>query len=164
MLSHDTIQDAVIHIKGGLDILNDSIKENNIITGHHHAGFWIRVGAYLIDCIVVGIAQFAIGTLINLIVKGELLVSSNNNSFYFSIIYYVVLTKSYGQTLGKKWLGIQVIRTDGKPLTYWGVFLREIILKTVSGLILGIGYFMVAFRKDKHALHDLAAKTIVVYK
>lgn len=144
--------------------MNDSIIENNI-TEQRHAGFWIRAGAFFIDCIIVGLVQLAVDLIINLIVKGDLIFSSNNNSnFYLSVIYYVVLTKSYGQTLGKKWLGIKVIRIDGKPLTYWGVFLREVIGKIISTLILGIGYFMAAFRKDKRALHDLAAKTIVVHK
>jgi uncharacterized RDD family membrane protein YckC len=83
---------------------------------------------------------------------------------YIGVIYYLVLTKAYGQTYGKKWLGIKVVRIDGKPLTYWGVFLREVLGKFASTLILGIGFFMAAFRKDKRALHDLAAKTIVVYQ
>lgn len=42
-------------------------------------------------------------------------------------------------------------------------FLREIIGKFLSAIILGIGYLMVIWNPKKQALHDKIAKTYVVY-
>ena len=40
--------------------------------------------------------------------------------------------------------------------------LRETVGKWISALILGIGFIMVAFHKEKRGLHDLIAGTWVV--
>ena len=42
-------------------------------------------------------------------------------------------------------------------------FLRTLCY-SISFLILGIGFLMIAFRKDKRGLHDLICDTKVVYR
>jgi uncharacterized RDD family membrane protein YckC len=59
-------------------------------------------------------------------------------------------------------LRIQVVRTDGTPMTYGRAFLREVLGKFVSGIVLGIGYLVVAFDRDKQGWHDKIAKTYVI--
>lgn len=140
--------------------MNDVIVNNQ---EERVAGFWVRTGAFIIDSILVGLVQISLEFLISYLVNGRLEMSDSNN-YTLAFVYYVFLTKLYGQTFGKKWLGIQVVRVDGKPLTYWGVIYREIIMKFIGAIILLMGYIMAAFRRDKRALHDLAAKTKVIYK
>ena len=79
-----------------------------------------------------------------------------------SLAYYVIFTGSCGQTLGKMALRIKVIRKDGGDLGYGGAALRETIGKFVSGIILGIGYLMVAFDERKQGLHDKIAGSYVI--
>ena len=68
----------------------------------------------------------------------------------------------WGTSPGKKALGLTV---EGKSPDSGGIgFLRAIIRAAgylVSGLVLGIGFLMVAFTADKRALHDRIAGTWV---
>ena len=81
-----------------------------------------------------------------------------------SYFYWVVLQHKMGQTLGKKALGIKVVDIEGKTPTYMTFFLREVVGKLISGIILGIGYLMVIWDPNKQGLHDKIASTYVVKK
>ena len=59
-------------------------------------------------------------------------------------------------------LRIKVIMTDGSEITYGKAAMREILGKFVSGILLGIGYLMVAFDSQKQGLHDKIANTYVI--
>ncbi|MCL5058162.1 MAG: RDD family protein [Actinobacteria bacterium] len=50
------------------------------------------------------------------------------------------------------------------PITHGKSFLRYIIFYTVSSLILGLGFIMVAFIADKRGLHDLISGTCVIHE
>lgn len=104
------------------------------------AGFWIRFFALIIDCIFSSLL-FSLGWIVN-----------------------VYLTGKYGWSIGKKLLGLKVVKEDGTcPIGIIGAVIREIIGKFISGIILGIGFLMVAFDSKKQGLHDKIAKTYVVY-
>ncbi len=137
------------------------------------AGFWIRVVSFIIDSILVTVVQMILGFILGMavgIVGGEL--SDNGHvmigvtTWMFGMIlswaYYVFFTGYCGQTPGKMALRIKVIRTDGSPLGYGSAFLREVIGKFISGILLGIGYLMVAFDGQKQGLHDKIAGTYVI--
>jgi uncharacterized RDD family membrane protein YckC len=77
-------------------------------------------------------------------------------------IYYITIpVKMNGRTFGKKILDIRVQRLDGRKLTTGTMFIREVIGKFISGLILMIGY-LIALGDERRALHDRMADTIVV--
>jgi uncharacterized RDD family membrane protein YckC len=69
-----------------------------------------------------------------------------------------------GATPGKRVLGIHVV--DAK--TYKEMTVKQAIIRYIGYIIstipLGAGFIMVGSRKDKRALHDLLAETVVVYK
>jgi predicted Zn finger-like uncharacterized protein len=128
------------------------------------AGFWIRVGASLIDGVILGVVQFGIGLVFGL-AGGEsflLMVITWLCSMVISVTYYVFFTGYNGQTPGKMALRLQVVRSDGTPMSYGRAFLREIPCKFISGILLGIGYLMVAFDQQKQGLHDRMAATYVI--
>ena len=72
-------------------------------------------------------------------------------------IYQVVRLVNTGQTLGKKWLGVKVVRMDGGPVSFGSHFLRGLLI-SMAGII----DFIFIFRSDHRCLHDLAAETKVV--
>jgi predicted Zn finger-like uncharacterized protein len=133
------------------------------------AGFWIRCVAYLLDSMILVVAQFAISLALGfaggaLLGDGGLALPliSALSGMVISLTYAVFFTGYNGQTPGKMALRIQVIRTDGSAMTYGRAFLREVVGKFASGIILGIGYLMAGFDRQKQGLHDKIAGTYVI--
>ena len=75
--------------------------------------------------------------------------------------YFVILeTLWQGQTLGKKWTKIRVIRDNGKPERLPQAILRA-LLRPVDD-ILFIGVFFIVFSQKEKRIGDLVAGTLVV--
>ncbi len=115
----------------------------------HYAGFWIRVGAALLDVLIVGVPCGMLG--LDKTTGGVLL------------LYQAILIGTWnGQTLGKRACGIKIISADGHACTLGQSFGRA-AGKIVSALTLMIGYLMIPFDGQKRALHDRIAGTLPVY-
>ena len=78
--------------------------------------------------------------------------------------YYVAFTALYGATPGKMLLGIRVVKTDGRPVDWLTAFMREVVGKTLSALLLGLVYLWAFFHPKRQAWHDLIADTLVVHR
>lgn len=87
---------------------------------------------------------------------------SNVVSLAIQIGYFVFYQASAGQTLGKKVMGVKVVDMQGKTPGAMTFFVREIIGKLVSTIILFIGYLMILWDGRKQGLHDKIAGTVVV--
>jgi uncharacterized RDD family membrane protein YckC len=148
-----------------------------VVNTLNRAGFGIRLGAILIDAVIFGIISWIIELIVRsafgisdqidpntgLPILGTGVLMINLINFVLSLIYYVwypVHTK--GQTFGKKLTGIRIQHIDNRELTFWSMFLREIIGKFLSAIILFIGYLL-ALGHEKRTLHDQIARTEVVY-
>ena len=146
-------------------------KTNNQV----NAGFFVRLAAYLIDSVIVGVV---LAIAVRLPIWISSLVSPNNIVvrdfiFEYSIAdivvyllgagYFVVLTYKYGTTVGKKLLHIKVVSAEDREMTLFEVVYRETIGRFLSGLIAYVGYFMIMVHGEKRGLHDLMADTRVIY-
>jgi len=80
----------------------------------------------------------------------------------FGYAYLVFFTGYCGQTPGKMAVRIKVVRTNGAEVGFGRAFLREVVGKFCSKIILGVGYLMVAFDPRKQGLHDKIADTCVI--
>nr|WP_134684372.1 RDD family protein [Brevibacillus migulae] len=119
----------------------------------NYAGFWIRVGAYLIDAVLIYVL-----TLILTLVHESLVWIA----YIASILYFPLMeSSSYQGSLGKKWLGLRVVDEQGERIGLGRAFGR-FFSKILSGIILYIGYIMVAFTENKQGLHDKIVGTYVV--
>ena len=84
------------------------------------------------------------------------------------VCYQWFLITTRGQTLGKKWLGIKVIRLDGSPVGFvHGVLLREWILSFARiipyvGNVIGLVDVLMIFGDERRCMHDQIAGTRVV--
>jgi len=68
----------------------------------------------------------------------------------------------WGQTPGKRLLGIRVVGTDLGPCGFWRALIRN-LLEFIDGLFTyTVGLFAIAFSKSWQRTGDLAAKTIVI--
>lgn len=128
---------------------------------HRPAGFWIRGGAIVIDLLCLGAAQLVLGMMLWVLVGGRPAMAAAR-AFHLVVgtFYPVIFHWWGGQTLGKMVVQVRVVMVDGGPLSFGRAFLREIGY-WVSGLTVGIGFLLAAFRSDKRALHDLIAGTRV---
>ena len=121
-----------------------------------YAGFWKRLGAYIIDDLIISAATFALifvsmGLLYPIVIVAGWL-------------YFALMESSEKQaTLGKMALGIVVTDMEGKRISF-GRATGRYFGKILSGLILAIGYLMIAFTDKKQGLHDMLANTLVVNK
>ncbi len=123
------------------------------------AGFWIILG------VVQFVAMFAVGVSADPeSVNGRGLIAIVQLSAWaLAFVYVIGFVAAKGATPGKMALGLRVVRQDGaEPVGFGAAFMREVLGKLVSSLVLGIGYLMVGFRGDKRGLHDLIARTSVV--
>jgi len=148
----------------------------NLSTTTHYAGFWIRVGAKIIDIIILWVVGIGIGLIVyQIFPKPHYLPAAKHLDLgigYFlslginwllAILYEVLFLGKFGATLGKMICRIQVIMADGQKISYGRAFGRY-WAESLSGLIFGIGYFMVGSDKEKRGLHDRICNTRVVYK
>lgn len=135
------------------------------------AGFWMRTAATLIDALIVFVLQSLLGALLAFAgfstaglghEPGGIALILQLFAFAFSFAYYIFFLGYCGQTPGKMALRIKVIRCNGSQLSYARAAFREIPAKFISGIILGIGYLMVAFDEQKQGLHDRMADTYVI--
>jgi uncharacterized RDD family membrane protein YckC len=82
--------------------------------------------------------------------------------FLYGLIVPVVW---YGYTVGKRLVGIRIARINGEKVSLWTMIKRNVIAGLVYGITFGIALivsiFMVAFRHDKRAIHDMIAGTYV---
>ncbi|NEP78482.1 MAG: protein kinase [Okeania sp. SIO3B3] len=98
--------------------------------------------------------------------------SSRDIEFIVFILYTTILKWFYftrleslpiKATIGKKIIGIVVTDLNGNPISF-GRANGRYFAKTISSIILLIGFIMAAFTKKKQALHDKIAGTLVVKK
>jgi len=140
-------------------------------TVYQPAGFWLRYCALTLD----GSLSTSIGVLIQMPFERPLekMHAFGHDLRYFIVsvliealpvlLYFVFPTLLWGQTLGKKIVGIRVIRANCQPdLDPSAVILRETVGKLLSFILLLGGFIMAAFGERKRALHDHLAGTVVI--
>jgi uncharacterized RDD family membrane protein YckC len=137
-----------------------------VINGHSEpafAGFWRRLAALLIDSLLLACVEGALGMLIALVspesADGTRLASVGAA---ISWAYFSLLESSPAQaTLGKIALGIKVTDAGGGVISFRRASVRY-FCKSLSTLVLGIGWLLAAFTPRRQALHDLFTGTLVV--
>ncbi len=141
-----------------------SHKEMN--TNLNYASFWQRLGAAIID----GILLFLVGLVIARILGID---PFETRSMRFEIIvnligvveywlYFAILESSKWQgSLGKRALGIVVTDLTGNRISFGKATGRH-FAKIISFIILLIGFLMVLWDEKKQGLHDKLAKTLVI--
>jgi uncharacterized RDD family membrane protein YckC len=142
-----------------------------------YAGFWRRVGAYIIDAIVLGIGLSIVASIFGVDMGYSAAlngatpdqVAAAQGGGLFNVISIVVgvayaagmESSSWQATLGKKALGMVVTDTAGNRISLPRAIGRY-FAKILSALILLIGFIMVAFTERKQGLHDMIAGTLVL--
>jgi uncharacterized RDD family membrane protein YckC len=152
--------------------------------GPRYAGFWIRFVARMIDGAITAVVSYIfqipmffvlarMGTRSSRRGGGEfdmdslaLLISAAAFAILMSLLaqcaYEAWFLVNKSATPGKLILGLQVVRTDGRPFT-WGAGIGRFFAYFLSSLTLYIGFLMAAWDEEKRALHDRICDTRVVH-
>ncbi|MCH8912817.1 MAG: RDD family protein [Planctomycetes bacterium] len=135
-----------------------------------YASFGARLLAMIIDMVILNTASSMIQAPFLMMMLGNLnpttMIASLAGPIVLigglSVLYTVWLESSAWQaTLGKKILGLRVVDLDGQRITFWKSASRN-FNKSISTLILGIGYLMPLWTAKRQALHDRMARCLVI--
>ncbi|MEM7107665.1 MAG: RDD family protein [Bacteroidota bacterium] len=134
----------------------------NVAIDYATAGLGDRIGAFLIDVLILGAYVIAMALIIS-----RLGIDSDwvFMLFYLPAFFYHLACEIVfnGQSLGKKQLNIKVVRLDGTPATIGGYILRWILRPLDIGIFSGaIAVISIAITENSQRLGDLAAGTTVV--
>lgn len=128
-----------------------------------YVGVGRRFLAILIDTILLGIIEgififlfgFAVGST-QATGLGSLV------GFIIAVAYFFGLEAIQGATLGKRILGIRVVKTDGSPIGWSESIIRN-LLRIVDGLFgYLVGAILVWTSPQRQRLGDRLAKTVVI--
>lgn len=132
-------------------------SSNDLTLGLPKAGYVLRSGAYFVDIIIFVVLQVCF--LVFLPNSEEAI---QTISALLLLLYFWVAIGNYGATLGKRFYGLRIVRTNGTKVSMGRAFVREVLGKIVSSFVLSLGYFWVIWDKDKQGWHDKIADTYVV--
>jgi uncharacterized RDD family membrane protein YckC len=112
------------------------------------ATFWVRMGALLIDLLLVMFVM-------NLVLHTE------NVALLALATYGAVMWKLKGTTIGGMVFHLHVVRVDGRELD-WSTAIVRALSCFLSLIVAGLGFIWIAIDDDKQAWHDKIAGTVVV--
>lgn len=148
----------------------------NVVFGYQVAGIGSRFLASLVDTIIIGLLQFVVLILLILVLRvvDGSGVANQLSAWLVAVLgliaavfywgYYVFFEMLWnGQSPGKRWVGLRVIRADGTPIT-----LSESLIRNLARIVdflpaaYGVGIVTMFIDKQSRRLGDLAAGTLVV--
>jgi uncharacterized RDD family membrane protein YckC len=151
------------------------------------AGWWSRVGAALIDGLIIGVGALLIVALFGSVFSIGFFASEETGvvslvvglmlSFLaiaiISLLYApLMMARTNGKTLGRMAMGIRVVRANGEVMTFGWAMLREVAVKALlfgmilSSITMGLAWLIDVlwplWDDENRALHDFIVDTRVV--
>lgn len=173
------------------NFVSQSPGDIGIVVQNLYVGIFSRIAAFTIDLVLLQLLLLGLTESFEFLIKVvkseediKLSEMIGYRWFYvfqlvFVLVYFSTAIASSGRTLGKALVGIQVVRQeDGKALGFGRSFVRSIFICidiiSIAFFIRGgiyryfSSYILVAtlvglLRADRRQLHDIIAKTCVVY-
>ena len=150
----------------------------NVAFGYQVAGIGSRFLATLLDTLIIALLQIVIFIVVAVIANALDHAALQNifSAWAYAVIglvafifywgYYIFFEMLWnGQTPGKRWTGLRVIRADGTPIT-----LSESLIRNLARIVdllpfaYGVGIITMFIDKQSRRLGDLAAGTLVVHE
>jgi len=120
-----------------------------------YVGVGPRFLAALIDGVIIGIVSGILTAVVR---------SSGASAVVgiLAIAYLIVMEATQGATVGKKLLGLRVVKLDGSPISWNEAIIRN-LLRIVDGLFAYlVGAILIWKSPMKQRLGDRVAKTVVI--
>ena len=149
------------------------------------AGFGSRLGAYLLDWLILGVPAGVLFVVLVLALPKELqdctvdggpgvcevptgsswavlILAGLAYAVFVIFVYWGRLEGQQGQTPGKKAVGIRVVGDDGRPIGMGRAIGRNLFRSTVSGWICYLGFLWMLWDDRSQALHDKVVTSYVI--
>ena len=153
------------------------------------AGWWSRVGATIIDGVIIGVGALLVtllfGSLFSIGFAGDDDPSGADVAalivgllLWFVAVAVIALlyaplmmARTNGKTLGRMAMGIRVVRANGTPMSFGWAMLREVVVKALlfgfaSSVTFGLASLLDVlwplWDDENRALHDFVVDTRVV--
>lgn len=148
----------------------------NVTFGYEISGLGSRFLAALVDSLVLTVLLIVIylATIAFLLSPPGKFISEMLGDWVAAIYFLITFALLWGyyiwfeiiwngQSPGKRWLGLRVIRTDGLPITLVESVVRNLVrLVDFMPLYYGVGVVVMMLNSQARRLGDLAAGTVVV--
>ena len=150
-----------------------SLAETNT---EDYAGFWLRVWAGVIDVVLEVSAALLLTLAVDFLLRrfGDAIGVTRWTSAFASGMAFILLlsvgawlycafaeSSSWRATVGKRFLGLQVVTLEGKQLSFGQATVRH-FMKFLSLFGLMIGFMMAGWTKRRQALHDMPGDCLVI--
>jgi uncharacterized RDD family membrane protein YckC len=148
------------------------------------SGWWRRVGAHVIDAIVICLIALVFFAIFAAFAGAGFLVGDTTGYIALvlgilgfgvciviaALIYApLMMTKTNGKTLGRMACGIRVVRANGQPITFGYAAVREVLTKWLLfgviansftfGLAALVDYLWPLWDEENRALHDFVVNS-----
>ncbi|MFN2203597.1 MAG: RDD family protein [Caldilineaceae bacterium] len=149
-----------------------------------YAGFMTRAIAFILDLLIIELTVFAITGVVMMIIgffaslyntlpwasEGRFEpvtlwtagLITTISLFIMIWLYPALFWMINGQTIGKRIMGLRVVRMDGSEMTFWRGLIR-VFGYWVSAVALFLGFIWVLFSNQRRGWHDRLAGTCVIY-
>jgi uncharacterized RDD family membrane protein YckC len=126
---------------------------------------WFRVLAYILDMIILVTSSLLLAAFLGLFMPFAGFGFFFTYLYPFLLFFYTITSEIIwnGQTLGKKALGIRIVRIDGKELSFSDLFIRWSVRFIDIYLSLGsIAFILAGTNLKGQRLGDIMANTTVI--
>jgi uncharacterized RDD family membrane protein YckC len=160
--------------------------ESNVMGRFALASWLSRVGAQLIDGLIIGVGALILFLPIGAALGVGAAADSDTGvgAAIVGLLFWVLcvaiiavlyapflMARTNGKTLGRMAMNIRVVRTSGEPVTFGFAMLREVAVKSIgfgiagsftAGLAPLLDYLWPLWDEENRALHDFICSTRVV--
>jgi uncharacterized RDD family membrane protein YckC len=137
----------------------------------HYAGVVTRFVAFVVDVTTI-VVLFTVGGavleyVLTVLFRERVELSEAPTVSTIVLVLWALLYSAYplatsGRTFGMAVLGVRAVQVDGRALGTRRAVLRVLVFP-LSFLLFGLGFVLILLRQDRRALHDLIARSAVVY-
>jgi uncharacterized RDD family membrane protein YckC len=128
-----------------------------------------RCSAFLLDYILT-LFPMAVTLVLAFYVKRRLLEPTVADFFQYvgyALVLVVIFANwvygyvRFGQSFGKRFIGLRLMRIDGQPIDYKTAIVR-LLGSLLSLLVFGYGFLRILWNGEQRGWHDMLAGTVVV--
>lgn len=133
---------------------------------YNYAGFWVRLGAWLID--YAGVLFLSVILYIIFAIFGFELGDIDTGvdyilTYVYMVLYFTFFIATWSTTPGKRIYGLKVVNEDGSKVG-WSMSFKRALLQPFSTFVFGAGYADMNKNGKEQAWHDRKSHTIVTQK